>query len=76
MHYAARRRTNVCGTTKRTREGINLDDVFTTDASTVNGIKRSKSMLKTVALAEEYLRYKYGKHDDSQDDGKMQEDKH
>lgn len=76
MHYAARQRTNVCGTTKSRREGINLEEVFGTDAKTVASVKRSKSMLKTIALAEEYLRYKYGKDDDeSQDDGQMQEDK-
>lgn len=49
MHYAARQRTNVCGTTKRTREGINLDEIFKTDTTSGAPIKRSKTMLKTIA---------------------------
>ena len=73
MHYAARQRTNVCGTTKRTREGINIDDIFKTDNTAAAPVKRSKSMLKTIAQAEEYLRYKYTK--DKSEDESMQEEK-
>lgn len=74
MHYAARQRTNVCGTTKRTRDGINLEGLFV-DNPALGSVKRSKSMLMTVAKAEEYLRYKYGKDDgEDEDDGKMQLD--
>lgn len=76
MHYAARQRTNVCGTTKRAREGINLNEIFRTEVTDGAPIKRSKSMLKTIAQAEEYLRYKYGKNDnDDQTEGNMQEEK-
>ena len=54
--YAAVYRTNVCGTTKRRREGINLQELFDSQDAP---LRRSKTMQRTIEEAEKYLRNKY-----------------
>jgi hypothetical protein len=55
-NYASVYRTSVCGTTRRKREGLNLDEIFNDDNV---DLRRSKTMLRTIQEAERYLRNKY-----------------
>lgn len=75
-NYATKFRTNVCGLTKRRKEGINIEDIFKQEGDQTNqSIKRSISMLKTVKQAEEYLRYKYEeRRDEDEEEGNMAEE--
>lgn len=51
--YLDYQRTNVCGTSRRKREGLDLEDIFTTDSP----IKRTKSILQSFETAKKMLGY-------------------
>lgn len=51
--YLEYKRTNVCGTSKRKREGLNLDDIFGSDSP----IKRTRSILQSFEAAKKMLKY-------------------
>lgn len=51
--YLEYKRTNFCGTSKRKREGLKLEDIFDSDAP----IRRTKSILQSFEAAKKILGY-------------------